>query len=381
MTFRILSLDGGGIRGVVSATLLQTVEAILKSQTPPQGLHDYFDLIAGTSTGSILAAGIVCELTADQLVRLYQRRGAEIFLNTVREERKSPLYYFSQVPLPEELAFLKQWLPSVSEQGYGLYPNNDPRQGLRRVLQEELRYQGQHPTIGEVTNADLLILAYDVYSRNTTWFVNDPNRWFKDLDLWQVCAASAAAPTFFPPLNLPYKHWSLPHIDGGVSANNPALSAIAHALWMNQSKNLKVSDISILSIGTGRTTKAYRHEEVQDWGLLNWATNIPNIFLDPPSKNSEDIGRQLLESINTTYLRLDFDLNLRSEQGQAMQPHNEYLYRQTGRKQKVNENIDDPQACNQLISATRAYLDVAEVKYQGETISVRTAIEQFIHRS
>ncbi|MEM8642005.1 MAG: patatin-like phospholipase family protein [Cyanobacteria bacterium P01_G01_bin.54] len=380
MTFKILSLDGGGIRGVVSATLLQEVEKIITAHDPGKTLHEYFDLITGTSTGSILAAGIVCQRSATELVNLYQKRGREIFLESVRQERDCPLYYLAQLPIPELFVPFKQFLPSTSGQGYGLYPNMDPTQGLRHVLQNELRYQGKHPKIGELQGQDtnLLILAYDVYSRNTTWFSNDPEAWFKDLPLWQVCAASAAAPTFFPPITLPYKGRSLPHIDGGVSANNPTLSAIAHALWIHPT--LETRDIAILSIGTGHTTKAYPSEEVENWGLLNWATNISNIFIDPGAKNSEDIGRQILNSIESPYLRLDFDLNIRSQQGQVQRQYNKYLYQKTGGqyKVKINESIDDPGACPQLVKATNAYIDIATVDYMGEKLSICGAIERFI---
>ena len=436
MTFKILSLDGGGIRGVVSATLLQAVEKAIAAHYPGQKLHDYFDMIAGTSTGSILAAGIACGRTATELVNLYKERGQDIFLESVRQERDCPLYYLAQLPFPEPFAPLKQLLPSVSGKGYGLYPNDDSHQGLRQVLEEELRYQGKHPTLGVIPRRvrgeipkrgiDLFIMAYDTYSRNTTWFSNDPTRWFKDLALWQICAASAAAPTFFPPVDLPYQDKQgqqryLPHLDGGVAANNPALSAIAHALWIHRldQEPLKARDISILSIGTGRTTKVYPAEEVGNWGLLDWARNISNIFLEPGAKNSEDIGRQFLKSIEGTYLRLDFDLNLRSHEdknqlaqfdwdylteliGQPLstnpflgskdsvkpsQPYNQYLEELFGQRQNINEMIDDPQACRDLIAATSAYLTVAKVDRYGnptakeeESMSVDQAIERFIQK-
>lgn len=87
MTFKILSIDGGGIRGVLSATILKEIEATLQAKNKPK-LHKYFDLIAGTSTGSILAAGIACQLDAETLINLYKEFGRDIFLESVRQQRK-----------------------------------------------------------------------------------------------------------------------------------------------------------------------------------------------------------------------------------------------------------------------------------------------------
>ena len=87
MTFKILSLDGGGIRGVLSAKLLETVETALKEQKG-QALHEYFDLISGTSTGSILAAGIACGMNAKRLIDIYKDEGENIFLKSIRQQRK-----------------------------------------------------------------------------------------------------------------------------------------------------------------------------------------------------------------------------------------------------------------------------------------------------
>ncbi|HEY9598951.1 MAG TPA: patatin-like phospholipase family protein, partial [Cyanophyceae cyanobacterium] len=78
MPFRILSLDGGGIRGLVSAYILQEIETKLKENNKPP-LREHFDMIAGTSTGSILAAGIALGYPINELIEIYETRGLEIF--------------------------------------------------------------------------------------------------------------------------------------------------------------------------------------------------------------------------------------------------------------------------------------------------------------
>lgn len=382
--FKILSLDGGGIRGVLSATILKEVETTLKTKKG-QKLHEYFDLIAGTSTGSILAAGIACQMEVDDLIKVYEEEGKNIFLESVRQQRQSrrPSYW------------LRRFIGS-----YALYPHVSGEQGLAKVLERKLIHQklGKCPTIAEIEKPQLLLLAYDVLSRNTTWFANDdPTEWYykNNIELWKICTASASAPTFFPPYELQFNSGdsreSLPHIDGGVAANNPELAAITHALSMTTSDktNPKIDEIAVLSIGTGRTTGPYTYEQIKKWGLLGWVKNIPNIFLDPSAENTQYISTRLFKSIaSQNYLRLNFDLNERFEQKkqsgkvrkllESGDIHNKYILKNNDYRKKISEEIDNPDNCKDLKEAANAYLDCGEVDYLGKMVPVRSAIQQFI---
>ncbi|NEP57175.1 MAG: patatin-like phospholipase family protein [Symploca sp. SIO2G7] len=388
MKFRILSLDGGGIRGVVSATILKEIEEVVKEKENGKALHEYFDLIAGTSTGSILAAGIACQKNAEEMVQLYEKRGKDIFLKQVRQKRKAtlnPLKIGSFKPITFGLQVLKS---------YALYPHESKNQGLANVLKQELKHKKLEkcPQIGEIKETQLLILAYDVLSRNTTWFANDdPTEWYYDTEIWKICTASASAPTFFPPYKLPYsKDIILPHIDGGVAANNPELAAIAHALSMKtDNSNPKIEEIAVLSIGTGKTTSPYKYEEVKKWGLLNWATKIPDIFLDPGAENANYITQRIFLGMERkNYLRLNFDLNELStsdkQPGKRRKSqdnsYNKYIEKAKQQQKHISEKIDDSNICPDLIEAAECYLDCGEVEYgsQREIIPVRSAIRQFI---
>jgi uncharacterized protein len=383
MTFKILSLDGGGMRGVVSATILKQIEEILDKKKGKK-LHEYFDLIAGTSTGSILAAGIACQKDAQSLIDLYKKEGKNIFLDSVRSERK--------------------WrLLSRLFRSRGLYPNKDKEPGLAEVLQKQLIYPGlgKSPTLEDIQHSYLLILAYDVLSRNTTWFANDgkydkngKEKWYYTLPLWKICTASASAPTFFPSVPLWYNERQeyLPHIDGGVAANNPTLAAIAHALSMTMAdgtiSKLNLPDIAALSIGTGSTTPPYRYPEIRNWGLLDWVKNIPNIFLNPGAENSERIAECILQKADIqNYLRLDFRLNYRfdieeNKLVKLKQPYNGYIFEETKEKKEISEDIDDPNTCDDLILATQCYIKHGEVQWNvngnNSKITVIKAIERFI---
>lgn len=278
MTYKILSLDGGGMRGVISAQILKEIE-----ETVGQPLHEYFDLIAGTSTGSILAAGIACGMSADDLIDFYQTEGKNIFLKSVRRQRKFRLIpqFFGNIK------FLKN-IPILGKNP--LYPHKKGKdKGLANILEKKLELRNNEgkvvndfPTMADIKKTQLLILAYDVLFRNTTWFANDDSTewWYDKTKLWEICTASASAPTFFPPyplkrLNKENKKELIPHIDGGVSANNPTVAAIAHALCMEDDKKpKKIEDIAVLSIGTGQTTHPYTYKQIKNWGLLNWVEKI-----------------------------------------------------------------------------------------------------------
>ncbi|NER33343.1 MAG: patatin [Oscillatoria sp. SIO1A7] len=379
--FRILSLDGGGIRGVLSARLLKEVETIVQ-ETTGQKLHEYFDLVAGTSTGSILAAGIACQKSADEIIDLYKDEGENIFLKGIRGQRGW------------------RWLGRLIGAN-ALYPHDDGRgRGLANVLKGILT---NPDTDKPATIADreikkqiqLLILAYDVQSRNTTWFANDedPVEWEyeKKTELWKICTASASAPTFFPPYQIykPYKKKEVPYIDGGVADNNPALAAVSHAFSMtttgdrNRPSNLE--EIAVLSIGTGQTNHPYTYNEIKGWGLAKWATKIPDIFLDPDAQNTEYTCRRIFLGVaDKNYLRLDFDLNTDKEGNR----YNEYVFKKKNVRKEISEEIDDPNVCEDLIEAADCYLDEGTVRYgykdadSGDKaqakIKVKDAIKEFI---
>ncbi|MDJ0688233.1 MAG: patatin-like phospholipase family protein [Xenococcaceae cyanobacterium MO_188.B32] len=272
---------------------------------------------------------------------------------------------------------------------------------------------------------DFFITAYDTYSRVTKWFTTGqlntgiyatPGgqnflRWVKEQNLWEICTASASAPTFFPPYPISLtSNDQLPHIDGGISANNPSLSVIAHVL---RDRNIKLEDISMLSIGTGKTTKRFDYKTIKGWGSVQWGRNVPHIFIDPASNNGEKICKCILNSVSNkqiNYLRLDFNLNkqLKGEpdfqqtREPLKKPYNEYLMKKykkqymekhkkgsqenmnkwsedewvkelekkikadNGKKLNltVTEDIDDFESCSSLKEVTELYIDYSSVRDQ-----------------
>jgi hypothetical protein len=380
--FRILSLDGGGIRGLVSAYMLLEIEKKLKENNKPP-IREYFDMIAGTSTGSILAAGIALGYPIEELIEIYEKRGLEIF--------------------PYQNLF--DWGRLKMLFKYGISAPKFSNEGLINVLKKEARFQkqdGSYITIKEVgqdgKSPIVLILAFDTMYRNTTFFTNyhmqrEGNRWYNKIPLWEICVSSASAPTFFPAYELKHREksekegieedWSFPHVDGGVTANNPSLCAIARAIQLGH----KLEDISLLSIGTGQNKKPLTFNKIEGWGLIQWGLRISDVFMEGQGEVQSRICMELMGGTTCRrYLRLQFDLNT------AFGEPNNYLAqapilpkkerKNFWTKQQIKEAMDDAREDNitQLVKATKEYLsqgNVFENRYEHYG-SVGDEIKKFI---
>ena len=302
--FKILSLDGGGMRGIISAIILKAVEEQLQKHKG-KSLVEYFDLIAGTSTGSILAAGIATKMSLEDIIDIYRQEGKEIFPDNLLSKSISKLQQINNEGLNQTI-----------------FPLYD-KKGLTKVLKKyfkdiRLKEVGKN-TWGERPQPILLVLAYDTLYRNTTFFSNyHPNsttNWIDDQFVWQICLSSASAPTFFAVNEMKNvekngelrEEWSYPHVDGGVSANNPSLCALAHAI-----KHCKVplEDISLLSLGTGEDTTPYEAKTLNNFGAIEWAKAIVPFFMNSRSEIDSTICEALMGGKKSNrYLRLQFPLN------------------------------------------------------------------------
>jgi patatin-like phospholipase/acyl hydrolase len=231
---RILSIDGGGIRGIIPALVLAELE-----RRTGRRVAELFDLVAGTSTGGILA----CALTvpgarpAAEVVDLYRGRGPDIF-------RRS----------------LWQRIGSAE----GLLDEKHDAGALVRALRDELG----DARLSDATTG-VLVTAYDLVAREPHFFKS----WRPDRDaaMVDVAHATAAAPTYFEPVKLGAR--SL--VDGGVFATNPAMCAYAEA------QRLRPGEASyVVSLGTGETTQPIPHERAAGWGLVEWVRPVIDVVFD-----------------------------------------------------------------------------------------------------
>ena len=229
--FRILSIDGGGIRGIFPAGVLTELES---QYLDGESIVDYFDLVTGTSTGGILALGLAAGQKAGDLLSLYVDRGNEVFPVRGRALRKAT-----------------QWLKA----GYDRGP-------LDRILAEVLGNRKLRDA-----SVRLCIPSLDWNYSDTYVFKTPHHPDFKkdgNEPMAKVAAATAAAPTFFRPVEDG-------HVlaDGGVWANNPIMIGLVEAM---SSFMVRRADISILSIGCGEAP--YTINRLQKWfgGKLPWAS-------------------------------------------------------------------------------------------------------------
>lgn len=247
---KILSIDGGGIRGIVPAVVLTEIE-----RRTERRVSDLFDLVAGTSTGGILALGLSApgddgkpRYRAADLLNLYESEGATIF-------HRDPWH--------------RVWaMENLLDQKY-------PTEGVERVLRE---YFGEVRVADALT--DLLATSYDIERRKPFFFkrhraVDDPDfNWL----MWQAARATSAAPTYFEPARLDAEngrdYFAL--VDGGVFANNPAMCAYAEArhIWP------KETSFIVVSLGTGELTRSIPYTQAAGWGLAKWAQPILGVVFD-----------------------------------------------------------------------------------------------------
>jgi patatin-like phospholipase/acyl hydrolase len=245
--FRILALDGGGVRGIIPATVLAEIE-----QRTGQPIANLFDLIAGTSTGGLLALGLTKPLnarpqySANDLIQLYAIEGPRIF-------KRSP--WQSLITLG-----------GLAEESY-------PADSFEDTLRD---YFGEARLSQALT--DVLIPTYDLQSRQPVFFKSRKAKRDShfDFSMWQVARATTAAPTYFEPLHLNTAIGDFALADGGVVANNPAMCAYAEA----RKNHPEATELLIVSIGTGDSARAIRYANARDWGAAQWISPLINVFLD-----------------------------------------------------------------------------------------------------
>lgn len=248
---KILSIDGGGIRGIIPGQVLVALEKKLQIKTgnPDVRIADFFDFFAGTSTGGILTCLLLCpdekksgrpKFTAAEAVDLYKQNGGKIF-NT---------YWWSR--------FLN-YKSLFSEKYYA------------RPLEEILKNYLGDAKLSELLKP-CLITAYNIQERKTHFFASHdfPRKGDGgDFFLRDVCRATSAAPTYFEAaLISSISGVSYPMIDGGMYANNPSLCAYSEV--RNAEGDPDSDGMFVVSLGTGGENRAYEYETAKDWGALGW---------------------------------------------------------------------------------------------------------------
>lgn len=288
---RILSLDGGGIRGILPGIILTQVEKKLQQrlEDPDIRLADMFDFMAGTSTGGILTLAYLTpgkntrtKLTAEEAVNIYLDRGDEIF----------------------DVSFLQK-----IKSGAGITDEKYDAAELEEALED---------TFGDLKLSELLkpciISSYDIRNGKPHFFKQSKAKnKIHNFNVKDVARATSAAPTYFETarikndIDTPY-----PLIDGGVFVNNPTLVAYSEVRSM-QFEGFEelptAKDMMIVSIGTGSTSKKYEYKKAKDWGAVGWIKPIIEIMMSGNAKTVDYHVGKIFDTLNDNdkqnYYRLE----------------------------------------------------------------------------
>jgi len=260
---KLLSLDGGGIRGLITIEILARIESILRerSRNPSLVLADYFDYIAGTSTGAVIGTLLALGKPVDDIRRIYLDCGRMMFdKNTIMgrlEKLGKDLHGGAVVETMELVAhYAKRW--AGDKEAYAKYPDKPLADKLKELV------GGDDTTFGTDSLRTLLLVVLSNISTDSPWALsNNPRAKYNDparrnsnakFPLWQVVRASTAAPTFFPPQEIRVGSDTFVFVDGGVTSyNNPSFQLFLQAtlepyrvMWPAGEKNML-----LVSVGTG----------------------------------------------------------------------------------------------------------------------------------
>ena len=245
--FRMLSIDGGGIRGLIAARVIARLEELISGEAGEERrLADCFHMFAGTSTGGLLALGLTVpdpadptrpRLTGSDLVELYLSEGPRIFGDTLHK-----------------LLSLGGWIA--------------PKHSAAR-FERALRDRFGDARLRDALR-ELIVTSYDMSEPGPHFF----KRWRaresgeRDAEMTEVGLSTSAAPTYFPSHGLDGRAL----VDGGLFAANPSVAAVVEALKRRDEEphDLGTGDLLLVSLGTGQHETGYRQSQVRRWGRIGW---------------------------------------------------------------------------------------------------------------
>jgi hypothetical protein len=259
---KMLALDGGGIRGMITVEILARIEAELRKELGRGKdfvLADYFDYIAGTSTGAIIATCLSLGWSVQKISQFYLKSGDEMFDKAVLWRRHKEKF------------------------------NNE---NLERLLKQEFAHNGAPLTFGSDRLRTLLMMVMRNASTDSPWPIsNNPEAHYNNrkrpdcnlnFPLWQLVRASTAAPTYFPPERIEVGKRSFIFVDGGVTTyNNPAFQMFLMATASPYRLNWRAAkeNMLIVSIGTGTSPGEDNELKPDDMHLLYNASTIPSALM------------------------------------------------------------------------------------------------------
>lgn len=361
---RLLSIDGGGIRGIIPAIILNEIE-----QRTGKPTSQLFDLIAGTSTGGLVTLGLTkpnptkpgeAEYTAQDLINFYKEQGPRIFT----EEEK-----FIEDALEracDQLRNLSQQLSiPITLPRIDINNLRGPKFMSRNKEDVMARFLGN--THIEKALKEVFITSYDTELRTPIFFTSNElaetiggnfRKICKGFTMAQAAMATSAAPTYFAPYQVTTTattsgYYSL--VDGGVFANNPTSLAIMEAIISRKratKETLGIDDILVVSLGTGSLTRVYRYQDIQEWGSFSWVLPLLNIFSDGQSESVACQLEQLLpeaSNVPKQYYRFQGRLDDCNDDIDDTSPRNISSLENLARQIIQQRDKDLKELCDQLV--------------------------------
>lgn len=240
---RILSIDGGGVRGLIPALLVAEIE-----HRTGRPIHESFDLVAGTSAGGQIALALTAPAAS----------GGPRWTAAAFADHVTSLY--GQVFDHPSMGLLSALRTLTQEK----YPAARLESALAEVLGETMLSEAL---------VEVLVTSYEVESASPHFFTRQAAREGDDHTMAFVARATSAAPTYFEPATVTTQSGRRTFIDGGVFANNPTVCAFAHAMSLGDDED----GMTVVSLGTGAISEQWAFDEVRDWGLANWIRPVLDI--------------------------------------------------------------------------------------------------------
>ena len=269
--FKILSIDGGGIKGLYSSTVIEHLESKYNCN-----MSDYFDMLCGTSTGGLIALALSLKIPATKLSELYADKGAEIFPN---------------IPI---INTIKQILWG------GKYTEKNLRKNLHKIFEDR--------KLGESNNL-LCIPSYSLTDARPWVFKFDHKEGQLDRDnkakYVDVALSTSAAPTYLPLCEIDY-YDKKQFVDGGVWANNPTMVGLIEALRYFVGKNKEYDSIQILSISSLSTTGGKPIGLNRYRSFARWRGDLFDVFSTGQSSFTEYFMDSIAEfnDVKVEYVRI-----------------------------------------------------------------------------
>ncbi|MFC7322697.1 CBASS cGAMP-activated phospholipase [Halobacillus campisalis] len=265
---RMLCIDGGGIRGVLPIAVLRELEKETGCM-----IGEKFDLIAGTSTGSIIGASIALDKSMEDILGYYETYGEKIF------KRQAKVGLMKSVYSDEDLRMLLK-------EAFGELVLSDVKKPLLI------------PAVDLTHGKPYIHRSHNIESEHDD----------RSIPLWDAVLSSCSAPVYFPPNNVNSRYLS---VDGGLWANNPSLVCVTEAIHFF---NKSLADIEILSLGTGKQKIQFTHHE-KYWGLRHWMPlQLPSVKAKPKlldlalNLSSESVSYHTQLLLGEKYLRINEEL-------------------------------------------------------------------------